>query len=596
MGGSDERLKIEEEPKVKFRQIIAGYNHSMAITNSGKVYTWGYSGFGLLGRVSKGVENIPVTIESGFTMDVKKYKVDLPSLEHTIAADQDGNIKDVVFIASHSTQITNVQCVSLGTMVLTDKGEIYYTGDNRYGQLPFEEEKNQEYIKGSEDTQIFKQILLPSKLVKDIACGGDHIFAVTAEDKVYGWGRNDSAQLGIGIQQDYMNEPTLVPAFRDTAVAKIVCGPNYSAAITSSNRLMVAGSMEFGKLGLGTNQRNGFAQDFTLVSKLRSVKAVSCGPTHMLAIVDRKTSSGCGVFAWGNNQMGQLGIDSTESSYSPKEITSLKKSERFDEVCAGLDFSLGLSRSSKKVYMWGNIKYQGQSTSTSNNMHKTPQAIKDFENQKIKHIFCSQTYAFAISENDEIKAWGEWFYERAKETFANELQNATDSDDNAANEEDKKEQEHASIESSDSDDDESSGESDGSGDYDTSSSNASDGGDKKVIEKKRKNKDNAKEFHGILSFPDSIQRQPDVKLNRLAFGTNHAAGISEDGLLYTWGHNQCQQLGVSLKKYGDDSVAEPHKQLILTKLYETAINTTLLIPNKQRQNEEASAGDQAVGN
>ena len=151
----------------------------------------------------------------------------------------------------------------------------------------------------------------------------------------------------------------------------------------------------------------------------------------MLAIVDRKASSGCGVFAWGNNRMGQLGIDSTESSYSPKEITALKKSERFDEVCAGLDFSLGLSRSSKKVYMWGNIKYQGQSTSTSNNMHKTPQAIKDFETQKIKHIFCSQTYAFAISENGEIKAWGEWFYERAKETFAQEMQNATiDSNEN----------------------------------------------------------------------------------------------------------------------------------------------------------------------
>ena len=72
MAGNEERLKIEEEPKVKFRQIIAGHNHSMAITNSGKVYTWGYSGFGLLGRVSKGVENIPITIESGFAIDIKK--------------------------------------------------------------------------------------------------------------------------------------------------------------------------------------------------------------------------------------------------------------------------------------------------------------------------------------------------------------------------------------------------------------------------------------------------------------------------------------------------------------------------------------------
>ena len=138
----------------------------------------------------------------------------------------------------------------------------------------------------------------------------------------------------------------------------------------------------------------------------------------MIAIVDRNASSGCGVFAWGNNSMGQLGTENTESSYSPKEI-SLKKSERFDEICAGLDFSLGLARNSRKVYMWGNIKYYGSSTSTSNQMHKAPILIKDLESHKIKHIFCSQTYAYVITESDEIKAWGEWFYERAKESLVN---------------------------------------------------------------------------------------------------------------------------------------------------------------------------------
>ena len=54
-----------------------------------------------------------------------------------------------------------------------------------------------------------------------------------------------------------------MPAFHDKVVTKIVCGPNYSAAITTSGRLMVCGSMEFGKLGLGSNMRNGFAQEFT---------------------------------------------------------------------------------------------------------------------------------------------------------------------------------------------------------------------------------------------------------------------------------------------------------------------------------------------
>ena len=115
--------------------------------------------------------------------------------------------------SQYSTAIKEVQCVSLGTVVLTDKGEVFYAGDTRYGQIPIEEEKNADAVKGNEDAQVFTKILLPSLRVKSISCGGDHLFAIMTDDKVYGWGRNDSAQLGIGLQQDYMNTPAEVPAF-----------------------------------------------------------------------------------------------------------------------------------------------------------------------------------------------------------------------------------------------------------------------------------------------------------------------------------------------------------------------------------------------
>ena len=137
---------------------------------------------------------------------MKKFFVKLPAKDLTIKFEGDGGQaqqQTLNQVTIYSTKITKVQCVSLGTMVLTDKGEIFYTGDNRYGQLPIEEEKNNEYYKGGDE--IFKQIDLSKKIVKDISCGGDHIFAVTADDKVWAWGRNDSAQLGIGLQQDYVN-------------------------------------------------------------------------------------------------------------------------------------------------------------------------------------------------------------------------------------------------------------------------------------------------------------------------------------------------------------------------------------------------------
>ena len=57
-------MKIEQENQ-NFKQIFAGQNHSIAVSKQGRVYTWGYAGYGVLGR--KGLENIPIKIETGFS-------------------------------------------------------------------------------------------------------------------------------------------------------------------------------------------------------------------------------------------------------------------------------------------------------------------------------------------------------------------------------------------------------------------------------------------------------------------------------------------------------------------------------------------------
>lgn len=60
------------------------------------------------------------------------------------------------------------------------------------------EDEGQEKIKGRDDQMLFKPIIFKDKITK-IACGGDHMFIITEHDKVFGWGRNASAQLGIGF-------------------------------------------------------------------------------------------------------------------------------------------------------------------------------------------------------------------------------------------------------------------------------------------------------------------------------------------------------------------------------------------------------------
>ena len=43
---------------LRFAQIVAGFNHSIALTRLGQVYTWGYNGYNLLGR--KNQTTVPI--------------------------------------------------------------------------------------------------------------------------------------------------------------------------------------------------------------------------------------------------------------------------------------------------------------------------------------------------------------------------------------------------------------------------------------------------------------------------------------------------------------------------------------------------------
>ena len=146
------------------------------------------------------------------------------------------------------------------------------------------------------------------KEVKSISCGGEHIFAITRHEQVYAWGRNDSGQLGLGFIKDAVKEPEIVPCLQDKSIRSIECGDDYSMVITSLRRLLVTGALEGGKLGLGRAWRQGFVQEFKTIPKLVEVKSVACGQSHVIAICSTSQTNDCGIYAWGKNKKGQLGI------------------------------------------------------------------------------------------------------------------------------------------------------------------------------------------------------------------------------------------------------------------------------------------------
>lgn len=57
-----EKLETDEERVV---QLSAGTNHSMAISESGRCFSWGYAGKGVLGRSNLNYSILPCQIGAG---------------------------------------------------------------------------------------------------------------------------------------------------------------------------------------------------------------------------------------------------------------------------------------------------------------------------------------------------------------------------------------------------------------------------------------------------------------------------------------------------------------------------------------------------
>jgi alpha-tubulin suppressor-like RCC1 family protein len=138
------------------------------------------------------------------------------------------------------------------------------------------------------------------------------LFAILQTDRVYGWGRNDKGQLGLGSLYSPQKRPQLVQSLANFTINNIFCGSDYSCVLMNNQTLMVCGSLEHGKLGLSVNHRSGLQQTFAPVPGLEAVKSVSCGINHMAVICEKNK-----YFSWGLNDRGQLGVGNKNNQFVP---------------------------------------------------------------------------------------------------------------------------------------------------------------------------------------------------------------------------------------------------------------------------------------
>ncbi|KAL3312710.1 putative E3 ubiquitin-protein ligase herc4 [Cichlidogyrus casuarinus] len=157
------------------RQICAGGNHSLILTTSGSIYTWGSNEFGQLG------------VETNFE---KHEGLAIPNLVKLLK----------------NQAVAYIACGESHSAALTNSGKVFTFGSSKLGQLG--------HIDQMPSSPIPKVVdHLTEKVVTQISCGRFHTFAfVPASGKLYSFGSNMDGQLGHGSSFDnpFLSTPTFI--------------------------------------------------------------------------------------------------------------------------------------------------------------------------------------------------------------------------------------------------------------------------------------------------------------------------------------------------------------------------------------------------
>jgi alpha-tubulin suppressor-like RCC1 family protein len=339
---SDEDMPrfIEALNSIQVRQIACGAGHSLILTSTNTIYSWGFNVVGQLGLgdfidrnrpcLLKSIQHIPIEkICSGaghcFAISSKGYLFAWGSggyyqnctgsqdnLNRPLRMDELGMIDDVSGGIAH-------------TLILKSDGSVWSVGLNDSGQCGFQDT---EIILKPRVIDALKNV----KVVK-LAAGGSHSMFLLESGEIMSCGLNSCGQLGVNTYESHSYVPSIVKILKESKnslmalyqkealytplsnIINIYAGEEVSAALDSEYRLYVWGWNGGGQLG------QGHFSDVLLPVRLEideKVMDVCCGVSSLAFITQSNILYTCGY-------IGEFKIFKQNSIKSPEHISSVRK-------------------------------------------------------------------------------------------------------------------------------------------------------------------------------------------------------------------------------------------------------------------------------
>ncbi|XP_041853876.1 probable E3 ubiquitin-protein ligase HERC4 [Melanotaenia boesemani] len=230
--------------------------------------------------------------------------------------------------------------------------------------------------------------------VSQVACGSQHSVALTKDGQVYTWGQNCRGQLGLGTTNSGSSSPQPIQSLSAIPLVRIAAGGEQSFALSVSGGVFGWGRNDCGQLGLGdTEDRHTPVSVHSL--NLKQTCDISCGKDHTAIL----TKHGA-VFTFGSGQYGQLGHNSLQNELRPRLVAEL--GAKVTKIACGRHHTLVLT-DFNKIYSFG-CQEQGQLGRKEENHPSVPLPVElpqDTSDPKIKSIFAGENCSFATCSSDE---------------------------------------------------------------------------------------------------------------------------------------------------------------------------------------------------
>jgi len=455
-----------------WQQVTNNANSSIGLRADGTLWTWGENSFGQIGNNTTINRSSPVQIAS----DKSWLKLGENNNVNNAVAAIDSNYKLWVWGRNNTGQLATGDTINRSSpvLVMSDKswsmvsaskgittdGKLWSWGAGATGLIG-----DNTTVDKSSPVQL--SVGTSFTLVSGASDSNRHTFAISTTGLLYGWGFNNTGQLGLGNTLN-RSQPTLLASPFDTFSWNFVSvggtdgtgsTGGHTLALRNDNTLYVWGLNNVGQLGnnttinrssplqvsfvniplswatvaaaasrstaldfdgklwgWGINTTYGAVGDSTTVNRSSPVILTSTGVTFAKITSGYFHSNGIRddgyLYAWGANNLGNLGNNTTINRSSPALISSIPTNlsspvqlgvgkSNWSAIHSGTSTHAAIDATGA-LYIWGS-NATGQ---LGNNSVFTRTGLRVLDNNSWNSVSVGASHVLAIRNNNQLYAWG----------------------------------------------------------------------------------------------------------------------------------------------------------------------------------------------